>query len=332
MNWGDKTVLLIGGTGSFGSAFVGCLEGRYKPKALRIFSRDEHKQTQLLNTYAGVGDGNNVSGFIGDIRDKSRLMMAMQGVDVVIHAAALKQVQSCEYNPFETIKTNVLGSMNIIECALAHNVEKVLAISTDKAAAPLNLYGASKMCMERLFVHANNYRGVSKRTKFSCTRYGNVADSRGTIVPVWREILAKKGVISITNPKATRFWIKMSAANKFVLDVLDAMDDLDGGEIFVPRMPSVNIMTVYQAITDGVTTFHVIGDRIGDKLHETLILAEEIKHTVEIDLGYIVCPENPHWSYARPKGTLPGYMDGYRSDNNVQFLNKTEIKETIRVH
>jgi len=330
MTWGDKTILFIGATGSFGSEFIKYLEGEYQPKALRIFSRDEHKQTQLLNTYAGVGRGNNISGFIGDIRDKDRLMMAMQGVDVVLHAAAMKQVQSCEYNPFETIKTNVLGSMNIIECALANNVEKVLAISTDKAAAPLNLYGASKMCMEKIFINANNYRGTNRRTKFCCTRYGNVADSRGTIVPIWRNILAKKGVISITNPRATRFWIKMRAANKFVLDVLDAMDYYDGGEIFVPNMPSVNIMKVYDAITDGLTTFNVIGDRIGDKLHETLILAEEIKHTIETDLGYIIYPEVPHWKYDIPKGFPPGYPEGFRSDNNEKFLDKEEIKETLR--
>jgi len=329
MDWHNKTLLLIGGTGSFGSAFIKCLTGKYQPGALRIFSRDEHKQTKLLNTYAGVGDGNNVSGFIGDIRDKDRLMMAMDDVDIVIHAAALKQVQSCEYNPFETIKTNILGSMNIIECALAHNVDKVLAISTDKAVAPLNLYGASKMCMERLFVHANNYRGANRSTKFCCTRYGNVADSRGTIVPVWREILAKRGTISITNPKATRFWIKMGDANQFVLDVVEAMDLYDGGEIFVPRMASVNIMTVYHAITDGLTTFNVTGDRIGDKVHETLILPEEIKHTIETNLGYVIYPEEPHWKYDIPEGDQPAYRDGYRSDNNVQFLNKEEIKETL---
>lgn len=330
MIWANKTLLLIGGTGSFGTEFLKCLVGRYKPYAIRVFSRDEHKQTQLLNTYAGVGDGNNISGFIGDIRDKDRLMMAMQDVDIVIHAAALKQVQSCEYNPFETIKTNILGSMNIIECALANRVEKVLAISTDKAVAPLNLYGATKMCMERLFVHANNYRGAMKCTKFACTRYGNVADSRGTIVPVWRKILAKKGVISITNPKATRFWIRMRDANKFVLDVVENMSRNDGGEIYVPRMPSVNIMEVYEAVTDGLTTFNVIGDRIGDKLHETLILPEEIRHTVETDSGYIICPEEPHWQYKAPEGTAPGYREGYRSDNNQKRLSVEEIKETLK--
>lgn len=330
MVWINKTILIIGGTGSFGTEFLKCLVGRYKPHAIRIFSRDEHKQTQLLNTYAGVGDGNNLSGFIGDVRDKDRLMMAMQDVDIVVHAAALKQVQSCEYNPLEAIKTNVLGSMNIIEAALANNVEKVLAISTDKAVAPLNLYGATKMCMEKLFIHANNYRGLRKRTKFSCTRYGNVTDSRGTIVPVWREIIRKGGHISITNPKATRFWITMRRANQFVLDAIEAMDTYGGGEIFVPRMDSVNIMAVYEAVTNNLTTFNVIGDRMGDKLHETLILPEEIRHTVETDLGYIIYPEDPHWVYNKPEGDSPGYRNGYRSDNNVQCLNKDEIKETLR--
>ena len=260
MTWNDKTILIIGGTGSFGSAFIKCLIGDYAPHAIRIFSRDEHKQGVLLQQY----ENDNVSGFIGDIRDKDRLMMAMQDVDIVIHTAALKCVQSCEYNPFETIKTNIIGSMNIIEAALANNVEKVLAISTDKAAAPLNLYGATKMCMEKLFVNANNYRGTSKRTKFACVRYGNVIGSRGSVVPIWQEIIRRKGIVSINDPKSTRFWFQMKEANQFVLDVLEAMDIYDGGEIFIPKIPSINIMTLWHAMTDGLSTFNVNGSRVGD--------------------------------------------------------------------
>lgn len=325
MNWDNKTILLIGGTGSFGTAFLKKLMSEHKPHAIRIFSRCEHKQSDLLHQY----ENDNVSGFIGDIRDKDRLMMAMADVDIVIHTAALKCVQSCEYNPFETIKTNIMGSMNIIEAALANNVDKVLAISTDKACSPLNLYGATKMCMEKLFVHANNYRGLNKRTKFSCTRYGNVVGSRGSVVPIWKDIIKHNGVISVNDPKATRFWFKMKDATQFVADVLEAMDKYDGGEIFVPKIPSINIMALWHAMTNGLSTFNVSGLRVGDKLHETLILPEEIHHTVETDLGYIIYPEGPHWKYVKPEGTLPGYREGYRSDNNLCFLNTEEIKEML---
>lgn len=329
MEWKNKTLLLIGGTGSFGSNFLKNLTGGFKPKSIRIYSRDEHKQTKLLNDYGGVGKGSSYRGFIGDIRDKSRLMMAMQGVDIVIHAAALKQVQSCEYNPFETIKTNIIGSMNVIECALANNVEKVLAISTDKAVAPLNLYGATKMCMERVFINANNYRGGDKKTKFCCTRYGNVVDSRGTIVPIWKELFHQKKPIPITNPNATRFWIKMSDANKFVLSSIEIMDSLSGGEIFIPKMASVKIIDVYKALTNNLCDFNIIGDRVGDKLHEDLILKEEAKHTVDIGDRYLILPENPQWDYTPPRGDRCIYRDGYTSFNNDKLLGIDEIKDTL---
>ena len=328
MDWSNKTILGIGFTGSFGSNFLKLLFEK-NPKTIRIYSRDEHKQTILLNTYGGVGKGNNLSGFIGDIRDKDRLSRAMEGVDIVLHAAALKQVQSCEYNPFETIKTNVLGSMNVIDAALDHNVEKVIAISTDKAVSPLNLYGATKMCMEKIFINANNYRGTNKQTKFCCTRYGNVVASRGTIVPIWREMLRKKETIPITNPNATRFWIGMREANMFVADCIELMDYFDGGEIFVPKMDSVKVIDVYHAMTGGMTNFTVIGDRIGDKLHEVLISEEEIKHTVDIGDKYVIYPEEPLWKYRKPKGNSCGYYEGFTSFNNQQFLNTEEIKKTL---
>ena len=329
MEWQDKTILLIGGTGSFGSKFVDLLIAK-NPLAIRIFSRDEHKQSKLLNQYGGVGNGNNLSGFIGDIRDKDRLQRAMEGVDIVIHCAALKQVQSCEYNPMETIKTNILGSMNIIDAALDHNVEKVLAISTDKAVSPLNLYGATKMCMERLFTSANSYRGTKKKTKFCCTRYGNVVNSRGTIVPLWRELKRTGGVIPITNAKATRFWIGMREANEFVAKCLDLMDKFDGGEIFVPKIPSVNIMDVYTALTGGLSDFTIIGNRVGDKLHETLVLKEEAPHTIDYGDGYVICPPAPHWEYKKRGNFICSYSDGgYCSDNNEHFLTIKEIEETL---
>lgn len=328
MEWKNKTILLVGGTGSFGSNFLPLLLEK-EVAAVRIYSRDEHKQSILLSKYSKPDRGNNVSGFIGDIRDKDRLMRAMEGVDIVIHCAALKQVQSCEYNPMETIKTNILGSMNIIDTALDHNVEKVLAVSTDKAVNPLNLYGASKMCMERLITGANSYRGKTKRTKFCSTRYGNVVASRGTIVPMWRDLMVKGHTIPITNPKATRFWIGMKEANQFVAECIELMDNMVGGEIFVPKIASVNIMDVYEALTNNQAQFTVIGDRIGDKLHETLISKEEIRHTVEIGDKYVIYPEEPHYYYIQPKGNLCGYNEGFRSDNNEKFLNVSEIVETL---
>jgi FlaA1/EpsC-like NDP-sugar epimerase len=328
MEWNDKVILVVGGTGSFGSSFIPLLLEK-KPKAIRIYSRDEHKQSILLNKYGGIGNGNNLSGFIGDIRDRDRLNRAMEGVDIVIHCAALKQVQSCEYNPFETIKTNIIGSMNIIDAALDHNVEKVLAVSTDKAVSPLNLYGATKMCMERLMTTGNSYRGNSKRTKFCSTRYGNVVASRGTIVPIWRELIRQGKTISITNPQATRFWIGMKEANKFVADCVELMDTMDGGEIFVPKIPTVNIMDVYTALTNNLSQFQVIGDRIGDKLHETLISKEEVTHTVDIGDKFIIYPQDPQYSYNKPKGDPCAYREGYASDNNEKKLALSEIKVTL---
>ena len=321
----NKTVLVIGGTGSFGSNFLPLLLEK-KPKAVRIYSRDEFKQSVLLNKYRG---DTNLSGFIGDIRDKDRLQRAMEGVDIALHCAALKQVQSCEYNPLETIKTNILGSMNIIDAALDNNVEKVLAISTDKAVNPLNLYGATKMCMERLISTANAYRGQHKRTKFCSTRYGNVVSSRGTVVPYWREMIRKKQTVPITNAKATRFWIGMNKANNFVADCIELMDSMSGGEIFVPMIPSVNIMDVWGAMSDGQGTFTIIGDRIGDKIHETLISKEEARHTVDTGDKYIIYPEEPHYNYKKPEGHECGYIKGYGSDNNRDFLDVKQIKKTL---
>jgi UDP-N-acetylglucosamine 4,6-dehydratase len=325
MEWGNKTILLVGGTGSFGSAFLPLLLDK-KPLAVRIYSRDEHKQSILLAKHKNCV---NLSGFIGDIRDKDRLQRAMEGVDIVVHCAALKQVQSCEYNPIETIKTNIIGSMNIIDCALDHNVDKVLAVSTDKAVSPLNLYGATKMCMERLMTTANAYRGSRKRTKFCSTRYGNVVASRGTITPIWRDLVIAGKPIPITNPNATRFWIGMAEANKFVMECIELMDEVDGGEVFVPKMDSVKIMDVYQAMTDGLHQFTVIGDRIGDKLHESLISKEEASHTVDFGDKYIIYPEEPRYFYHKPKGYSCGYADGYTSQNNERFLTVKEIAETL---
>lgn len=335
MSLNDKTILITGGTGSFASNFIRYILDHYTPKAIRIYSRDEHKQTQFLGQYGGIkGDSNMpVRGFIGDIRDLDRLRMAMDGVDIVIHAAALKQVQSCEYNPLETVKTNVYGSQNVIQAALDADVERVLAISTDKAVSPLNLYGSTKMVMERLFINANAYRGRNKRTKFACTRYGNVADSRGTVVHIWRDQIKRNEPLSVTDWESTRFWLTMREANQFVAEVIELMGELDGGEIFCPKLPSVTVRSVFEALTNNVDYPHkLIGLRIGDKVHEDLILKEELLHTTLYKGKYVILPEDPSWPYREPVHISPNAKPGVNltSGNNDRFLEADEIAKTIQ--
>ena len=338
MSLNGKSLLITGGTGSFATNFIKhILSQGITPKTIRIFSRDEHKQTQFLGEYGGIrGDGGNrypniLRGFIGDIRDYDRLRMAMEGIDVVVHAAALKQVQSCEYNPLETIKTNIMGASNIIRAALEANVEKVLGISTDKAVSPLNLYGSTKMCMERLFTQANAYRGTSKKTKFACTRYGNVADSRGTVVHIWRDQVKRGEPIKITNMEATRFWITMKEANQFVLDTIDIMDDLGGGEIICPDLPSVDIDSLRHAIAPS-SHIDIIGERVGDKVHELMCTKEELRHTIRFKDRIIVMPEDPSWPYDIPEGAVKYEgTEEISSGTNKRFLSVEEIKDSLLV-
>ena len=323
MNFRDKTILITGATGSFGTAFIKKFLEKYTPNRIRIYSRDEHKQAVLLGKYpSGILDG-----FIGDVRDKDRLRRAMDGVDIVIHAAALKRVQSCGYNPFETVKTNIIGSMNVADCALDADVDLVLGISTDKAVAPLNLYGATKMCMEKLLINANNYRG-KKRTKISCVRYGNIVGSNGSVVPIWKSQHDSGKPITITNVQATRFWFELDKAIDFVIGCLNEMQILSGGEVFIPKLPSTKIIDMYHAIYPD-KEFTVIGDRIGDKLHETMVLEEEMKHAVEYNDRFLIMPEDPKWSYQQPKGDYCGERTSYRSDNNNWFYSVKEIKERL---
>lgn len=274
-----------------------------------------------------------VRGFIGDIRDLDRLRMAMEGIDIVIHAAALKQVQSCEYNPLETIKTNIYGSQNVVQAALDQNVEKVLAISTDKAVSPLNLYGSTKMVMERLFINANSYRGKNHRTKFSCTRYGNVADSRGTVVHIWKDKIAKGEALPITRWDATRFWITMEDANRFVMESVEMMDDLDGGEIFCPRMGAVTLQSIFYAMApkDDYPT-KMIGERIGDKVHESLILKEELPFTTLYKGKYVIMPQDPTWPYTPPVGVSPNINgnENLTSGNNDVYYESEKIRQTLQ--
>ena len=325
MDFTDKVILVTGGTGSFGSNFVRHFLKQRSPKRIRIYSRDEHKQAELLDDeyYGGILDG-----FIGDVRDKDRLRRAMDGVDIVVHAAALKRVQSCEYNPFETVKTNIIGSMNVVDCALDAGVDKVLAVSSDKAVAPLNLYGATKMCMEKLLINANNYRG-KRKTKICCLRYGNVAGSKGSVIPYWKDLAIKKMPIPITNVASTRFWIDMKYVVTFATEVLEQMDYVSGGEIFVPKLPSFKIMDLFHAMYTN-HDFSIIGDRVGDKIHETLILADEMKHTLDAADKFIIIPQDPHWEYTKPKGVNCNGRPSYDSGSNPEFLNTEEIQERLQ--
>lgn len=329
-----KRILITGGTGSFARNFLKHILSSHKPGTVRIYSRDEHKQTELLGEYGGIKGGPSnspVRGFIGDIRDLDRLRMAMEGIDIVIHAAALKQVQSCEYNPLETIKTNIYGSQNVVQAALDCNVEKVLAISTDKAVAPLNLYGSTKMVMERLFTNANSYRGRNHRTKFACTRYGNVADSRGTVVHIWKSQISRGEPVSVTDFNATRFWLTMKEANQFVVDCVGLMDELDGGEIFCPRIPSVTVQSIFKAIVPEGYPHKEIGPRIGDKIHEDLILKEELPYTTLFRGKYVIMPQEPSWTYHAPIMIAPNLKQdvNFTSGNNEKYLDEHEIRETL---
>ena len=263
-SWKNKIVLITGGTGSFGRAFVQLLLKERKPKKLIIFSRDEMKQYEMQSIFSDTC----VRYFIGDIRDADRLHRAFHGVDIVVHAAALKIVPTAEYNPFEVVKTNVIGAENIINMAIDNDVEKVIALSTDKAANPVNLYGATKLCAEKMCVAANNYSPFS--TRFSVVRYGNVFGSRGSVVPFFKECRKTK-VIPITDERMTRFWITLNQGAKFVLQCIDEMK---GGEIFIPKLPSIRIVDLARAVCP-TCKFKIVGRRPGEKVHETLVSKDE---------------------------------------------------------
>ena len=320
MNLNGKSVLITGGTGSFGKKFVEIVLKKYKPERLIVFSRDELKQTEMQRQF-------NVPCmryFIGDVRDESRLHRAFQGVDIVIHAAALKHVPVAEYNPFEAVKTNVIGAENVINMAIDNGVEKVVALSSDKAVNPVNMYGATKLCADKMFVASNHYAGM-KKTRFSVVRYGNVLGSRGSVVPVFRE-LRKTGVIPITDVRMTRFWITLEQGVDLVLRGLDLMH---GGEIFVPKIPSMKITDLAAVIAPGCKT-KVVGIRPGEKLHEVLIPRDEIRQTVSFKDMYVICPEIQDWKNPRLKaGKLVKNDFEYASDTNEHYLTHAELKKLI---
>jgi UDP-N-acetylglucosamine 4,6-dehydratase len=316
------TVLVTGGTGSFGRRFTELVLKKYDPRKLIIFSRDELKQHDMRQLYPDTGDS-PMRYFIGDVRDRDRLQRAFSGVDIVIHAAALKQVPACEYNPFEAIQTNVMGAKNVIEAAIDQKIKKVLAISTDKAVNPSNLYGATKLCAEKMFVQANSYSGEGG-TRFSCSRYGNVVGSRGSVIPVFRE-QQKTGTITVTDPRMTRFWLTLDQGIDFVIQSIERMH---GGEIFVPKIPSMNIMDLAKVVA-GDCAIREIGIRSGEKLHEVLISEDEARHTVELEDVYIIRPAHPWWKTENWAGaSLPeGFR--YASDTNDQWISDDELRALV---
>jgi UDP-N-acetylglucosamine 4,6-dehydratase/5-epimerase len=327
MNWTDKVVLVTGGTGSFGKKFLEVMLKEYHPAKLIVFSRDELKQHDMR---AAGFDHPSLRYFIGDVRDQPRLRRAFDGVDIVVHTAALKQVPACEYNPMEAVKTNILGTSNVIDAALDAGVEKVLALSTDKAVNPVNLYGATKLAAEKLVVQSNYYAG-DKQTRLSCTRYGNVVGSRGSVVPVFIK-QRLNGKITITDERMTRFWISLEQGVRFVIRCIEGMH---GGEVFVPKIPSMTIMDLAKAIAPQVQV-DFTGIRPGEKLHEVLVSDDEARSTVELEDMYVVMP-----SMSLPVGgQLLGHTwestgkplaDGFRyaSNTNAQWLSIEQIQSII---
>jgi UDP-N-acetylglucosamine 4,6-dehydratase/5-epimerase len=322
MNWKNQVVLITGGTGSFGKKFVEIMLKDFQPKKIIIYSRDELKQYEMQ---ASGFDHPSMRYFIGDVRDRERLLRAMQGVNVVVHAAALKQVPACEYNPMEAVKTNIMGTSNVIEAALDADVKKVMALSTDKAVNPVNLYGATKLAAEKLTVQSNAYAAGSA-TRYSCVRYGNVVGSRGSVVPVFLK-QRESGKVTITDDRMTRFWLSLEQGVRFVIS---CMEQMEGGEVFVPRIPSMKVIDLAKAIAPKAEV-GIIGIRPGEKLHEVLISEDEARNTVELDKMFVVQPAEAFWfGYSwQKRGKL--LSDGYRysSDNNKEWLDVNGIKKFV---
>ena len=325
----DKTILITGGTGSFGKKFIKTVLERFNPEKIIVYSRDELKQFEMQQELPDDGKL-PMRYFIGDVRDLGRLKMAMKGVDYVVHAAALKQVPATEYNPFEAVKTNVLGGQNVIDAAFKNGVKKVVALSTDKAAAPINLYGATKLTSDKLFITANNYKGTQD-IKFSVVRYGNVMGSRGSVIPFFIE-KKKSGVIPITDERMTRFNITLQEGVNFVLNCFEKMW---GGELFVPKIPSYNILDIAKAIAPDCE-HKIVGIRPGEKLHEEMITESDAMNTLEFDDYYVIVPSIRVWSKTKFQNESNGDIgkpcsDGfsYNSKSNKHFLSVEELKELI---
>jgi UDP-N-acetylglucosamine 4,6-dehydratase len=321
MDWTNKVVLVTGGTGSFGKKFVKIMLESFGPKKIIIFSRDELKQHEMQSR--GL-DQASLRYFIGDVRDRERLLRAMHGVDIVVHGAALKQVPACEYNPMEAVKTNIVGTSNVVEAALDAGVQKVMALSTDKAVNPVNLYGATKLAAEKLTVQSNSY-AAGTGTRYSCVRYGNVVGSRGSVVPVFLK-QRESGKLTITDDRMTRFWLSLEQGVRFVIECIERMH---GGEVFVPKIPSMKVLDLARALAPDAS-IHTIGIRPGEKLHEVLISEDEARNTVENQSMYVVKPPQTLWERALHYEGKP-LPEGFRysSDSNSRWLDVPGIKALI---
>ncbi len=319
----NKTILVTGGTGSFGTHFLKSIIEKYTPKKLIIFSRDELKQYEMAQLFPETKYP-FIRYFIGDVRDYNRLEMAFRGVDYVIHAAALKHVTIAEYNPYECIHTNVIGAENVVRAALRNQVKKVLALSTDKAVSPINLYGASKLAAEKIFIAANNIRGLDP-TLFSVVRYGNVVGSRGSVVPFFQKLISEgANSLPITDPNMTRFWITLSQGVDFVLSSLEMMT---GGEIYIPKIPSMKMVDLAKCLAPNLDQ-HTIGIRLGEKLHEWMLTADESVQTIEENDRYIVMP----MLTKSQKGIASKFLSKrfvYSSETNAEQINSEQLKEMM---
>ncbi|MDY3132506.1 MAG: UDP-N-acetylglucosamine 4,6-dehydratase (inverting) [Campylobacter lanienae] len=325
----NKNILITGGTGSFGKKYTKILLENYKPNKIIIYSRDELKQYEMAQEF----DSSIMRYFIGDVRDEDRLNTAMNGVDFVIHAAAMKHVPIAEYNPMECIKTNIHGAQNVINASIKNRVEKVIALSTDKACNPVNLYGATKLASDKLFIAANNIVGIAP-TRFSVVRYGNVVGSRGSVVPLFKKLIANgTKELPITDEKMTRFWITLEDGVKFVLKNFERMQ---GGELFIPKIPSMKITDLAATLAPNLPT-KIIGIRPGEKLHEIMISADDALHSLEFSDHYVIMPSIKFYdkqaNFAINKLGEKGYSVSsefeYRSDNNTQWLDEKSLKEMI---
>ncbi len=323
-----KTILITGGTGSFGKCFTKYVLANYKPKKIIIYSRDEYKQFVMSNESPFKENAKVMRFFIGDVRDKERMERAMEGVDYVIHAAALKQVPACEYNPAEAIKTNVHGAMNVIDAALDQGVKKVVALSTDKAVNPVNLYGGTKLVSDKLFIAANAYAG-SKDVNFSIVRYGNVAGSRGSVIPFFRDLIAKgETTLPITDYRMTRFWISLEQGVELVVK---ALEEAKGGETFISKIPSFYVKDLAEALLPGCKTVET-GIRPGEKLHEIMVTTEDAPNTYEYDKNYIVYPQIVFNERQVPDLSGKKVADdfSYSSGNNTEWLSVEQIRELLK--
>ena len=316
-----SSILVTGGTGSFGQAFLKLILNQYDPARVVIFSRDELKQYEMK---LQMKEDPRVRYFLGDVRDLERLKIALHGVDFVVHAAALKQVDTAEYNPMEYVKTNILGSENVMQASIANGVKNVVALSTDKASSPVNLYGATKLTSDKLFISGNHY-AAKMGTRFSVVRYGNVMGSRGSVVPFFRSLVERGLPLPITDTRMTRFWITLDQAVKFVVDAFDSMT---GGELFVPKIPSMRVVDLARAISPEAR-HQIIGIRPGEKLHEEMISREDASRTLELPNKYVITPTLAEWGYAAPSGTSVPDGFSYSSDTNDEWLTEADIRALL---